>query len=215
MTTATQVDDSTEEPEALRALGEAVRARRHQLGLTLATVAERTGLSTPFLSQVETSFAMPSLISLFAIAEALSTSPERLLAGPAPDAVVVTRRGEGSRYAVTDADNPAERHQLTGLGEPFSIAEYVVEPGSDLGGFFSSDGREFIRVIEGRLMIDLEDGPNGEVTTYELAAGDSITYSTSIGHRWRVRGKRVTRFLHVVIAEQALQPVTTNGAEAE
>ena len=76
---------------ALRELGQAVRTRRAQLGLTLSQVAERSGLSAPFLSQVETSFAAPSLVSLFAIARVLDTTPERLLAGPvSADVVVIT-----------------------------------------------------------------------------------------------------------------------------
>ena len=108
---------------ALAELGQAVRSRRSQLGLTLSQVAERSGLSAPFLSQVETSFAAPSLVSLFAIARVLDTTPERLLAGPVSADVVVTPRGEGQRYPVTDAARGAFRRQLTGLGEPFSAAE--------------------------------------------------------------------------------------------
>ena len=114
---------------ALRDLGDAMRARRQQLGLKLTDVAAGTGLSVPFLSQVETSFATPSLTSLFAIARVLETTPERLLAGPDPAAVVLTRSDEGREYSVTDADRAARRRQISGLGEPFSVSEYVVAPG--------------------------------------------------------------------------------------
>ena len=79
----------------------------------------------PFLSQVETSFAAPSLTSLFAIARVLDTTPERLLAGPVSADVVVTSGDGGQRYDITDAAQTAFRRQLTGLGEPFSAAEYV------------------------------------------------------------------------------------------
>jgi transcriptional regulator with XRE-family HTH domain len=183
--------------DALRDLGSAVRARRTGLGLTLQAVADRTGLSVPFLSQIETSFAMPSLTSLFAIARELDTTPELLLAGPAPAEVVLTRDGEGQRYAVTDAARSAQRRQLTGLGEPFSVAEYVVEPGTDLGDFYSSRGRELLYVVAGRLAVDIVDA-RGDVETYELAAGDSLVYPTSVRHRWRHRGRATTRFVHVV-----------------
>ena len=167
----------------LRDLGGAMRARRHQLGLTLADVSAGTGLSVPFLSQIETSSATPSLTSLFSIAQVLDTTPERLLAGPGPAEVVLTRGGEGQQYPVTDADRSGHRRQLTGLGEPFSVAEYVVEPGADLGGFHSSAGRELLHVTAGRLLVDLDDG--GTVTSHELAAGDSLVYPTSVLHRWR------------------------------
>lgn len=184
------------DPVALRDLGAALRARRQALGLRLNDVAERTGLSVPFLSQIETSFAAPSLTSLFAIAEVLDTTPERLLAGPAPGAVVLTRAGEGQRYAVTDAERSAHRRQLTGLGEPFSAAEYVIEPGSDLGGYHSSRGRELIHVTAGRLVVEIIDDDG--TTEHELGAGDSLMYPTSVTHRWRHVGRATTRFVHVV-----------------
>lgn len=192
-------DEAGETFEALRELGAAVRARRHQLELTLSEVADGTGLSVPFLSQVETSFGTPSLTSLFAIARVLDTTPERLLAGPAPGEVVEIRRDEGRQYAVTDGARPAHRRQLTGLGEPFSVAEYVVEPGSDLGGFFSSQGRELLHVTAGRLVVEIIDA-DGTPTIHELAAGDSLVYPTSVRHRWKHAGRTTTRFLHVVSA---------------
>ncbi|MFV0308540.1 MAG: helix-turn-helix domain-containing protein [Desertimonas sp.] len=181
-----------------RELGAAVRSRRRQLGLTLGDVAERTGLSVPFLSQIETDFATPSLTSLFAVAEVLATSPERLLTGPEPAEVVVTRTDEGERYPVTETDRPAMRRQLTGVDEPFSVAEYVAGPGSDLSGFHASQGRELIHVTAGRLAVDIDD--DGQVTTHELGPGDSIAYPTHVRHRWRRIGRSTSRFLHVVSA---------------
>ena len=183
---------------ALRELGQAVRTRRAQLGLTLSQVAERSGLSAPFLSQVETSFAAPSLVSLFAIARVLDTTPERLLAGPVSADVVVTPKGEGQRYAVTDAARGAFRRQLTGLGEPFSAAEYVVAPGSDLGGVFSSAGREMIHVTTGSLIVEIETG-DGHFAVHRLTAGDTMVYSTDARHRWRHLGDSTTRFVHVSV----------------
>jgi transcriptional regulator with XRE-family HTH domain len=189
--------DAHETTVGPRNLGSAVRARRSQLGLTLQALADRTGLSVPFLSQVETSFALPSLTSLFSIARELDTTPELLLAGPASAEIVLTRAGEGQRYAVTDSARSAQRRQLTGLGEPISVAEYVVEPGTDLGEFYSSRGREFIYVVAGRLCVDITDA-NGSIDSYELTAGDSFIYPTSVQHRWRHQGRRTTRFVHVV-----------------
>lgn len=203
----TAEDDETDrdrDRDRDRDLGGAVRARRNALGLTLQAVADRTGLSVPFLSQIETSFALPSLTSLFAIARELDTTPEFLLAGPAPAEVVLTRAGEGERYAVTDAARAAQRRQLTGLGEPFSVAEYTVEPGTDLGGFFSSRGRELLHVTAGRLIVDIVDIVDASriETSHELATGDSLVYPTSVQHRWRHTGRATTRFVHVVAASE-------------
>ena len=132
----------------------------------------------------------------FAIARVLETTPERLLAGPVSADVVVTGSGEGPRYDITDAPQTAFRRQLSGLEEPFSAAEYVVEPGSQLGGFFASEGREMIHVTSGLLAVDLDDGDGG-VVTHRLAAGDTMIYSTATRHRWHHLGAETTRFVHV------------------
>lgn len=190
---------SGDDSRALQELGQAVRSRRVGLGLTLKQVSDRSGLSVPFLSQVETSFASPSLTSLFAIARVLDTTPERLLAGPVSADVVITPPHEGQRYAVTDAFRSAFRRQLTGLGEPFSTAEYVVEPGSDLGGVFSSAGREMIHVTTGRLIVEVEKG-EGHFVAHQLAAGDTMVYSTDTRHRWRHLGGSTTKFIHVSVS---------------
>lgn len=179
------------------ALGAAVRDRRRALGLRLREVAAATGLSVPFLSQIENGGAMPSLTSLFGLAGVLQTTPERLLAGPYEAPVVLVRRDEGPTYAVTDGSPTAQRRQLTGAGEPFSAAEYVVPCGSDLGGFFASAGREMLHVLTGRLAVDLRSDAGG-IEVYELGPGDTMLYTTSTAHRWRHQGRAVTRFVHVV-----------------
>jgi transcriptional regulator with XRE-family HTH domain len=189
-------DGVHDDADSLVALGARVRSRRRQLGLTLRELSRRSGLSAPFLSQVENGVGTPSLTSLFGLARVLGTAPEWLLAGPTHDDVALVRRVDGPHYPVTDSDRSAERRQITGTDEPFSAAEYIVAPGADLGGFHSSQGRELLHVLTGRLAVDLRDVD--DVTTHELAAGDTLLYSTTVEHRWRHRGRGDTRFLHVV-----------------
>ncbi|WP_187414226.1 helix-turn-helix domain-containing protein [Nonomuraea sp. PA05] len=52
-------------------LGEAVRLRREQLGLTQAELAERTGLQQPAVARFEAGGTMPSIPMLERLAEAL------------------------------------------------------------------------------------------------------------------------------------------------
>ncbi|MYS44483.1 helix-turn-helix domain-containing protein, partial [Streptomyces sp. SID5998] len=73
--------DNKEQP--LR-VGAAVRRRRRALDLTLAVVAQRSGLSVPFLSQVENDRARPSRGSLEKVADALRTTAVELLAAADP-----------------------------------------------------------------------------------------------------------------------------------
>jgi transcriptional regulator with XRE-family HTH domain len=182
--------------DALRRLGRLVRHRRRELGFTLSELADRSGLSTPFLSQVENGVGTPSLTSLFAIARVLDTTAEALLAGPPIEPVVVIRASEGARYPVSDQGAGAERRQITGTGEPISAAEYVVAPGTDLGGFEASTGRDLLHVTAGRLTVEVRR--DGVETSHDLLPGDTILYDTGDAHRWRVSGGSATRFLHIV-----------------
>lgn len=187
------------EPPAdpLLGLGARVRSRRRALGMTLRQLSDRTGTSVPFLSQVENGVGTPSLTTLFSLARALATPPEALLAGPTHDEVTLVRRDEGARFVVSDEPNSAVRRQITGADEAFSAAEYTIEPGDDLGGFFSSQGREVLHVLAGRVAVDL--AADGDVVvSHELGPGDTVVYSTSTAHRWRHVGPSTTRFLHLI-----------------
>src|SRR5438067_1209804 len=53
------------------AIGGKIKSRRKELGLTLAGLAEASGLSAPFISQAERNQTVPSLVSLTALARAL------------------------------------------------------------------------------------------------------------------------------------------------
>ena len=77
----------------------AARARLYAVRL-----ADRTGLSTPFLSQVENGVGTPSLTSLFALCPGAQTTAEALLAGPPIEPVVVIRAAEGACYPVSDQE---------------------------------------------------------------------------------------------------------------
>ena len=196
MARVTRAATTDDDAGTLRDLGAAVRRRRRALGMTQGRLAAAAGLSVPFVSQIETGFAPPSLTSLFAIARVLDTRPELLLAGPTADHVTVIRNGEGRIYSVTDAEGSAQRRQLTALSEPFSGAEYVVPRNADLGGYESSPGREMIHILDGSIVVDIVDDEGAE-QSYELDAGDTLIYSTSSTHRWRHAGRRASRFLHV------------------
>lgn len=184
--------------EALRHLGQLVRAKRRALGYTLSEVALRTGLSSPFLSQVENGVGTPSLTSLFSLARVLDTTAEALLAGSPIEPVVVIRAAGGTRYPLSDRGSGALRRQLTTTGEPFSAAEYIVQPDTDLGGFEASAGRDLLHVLEGRLIVEVQSG--SETTRHDLGPGDTILYDTADAHRWQVSSDTVTRFFHVVSA---------------
>jgi transcriptional regulator with XRE-family HTH domain len=60
-------------------LGERLRARRMELGLTLAAVATEAGLSVPYVANLEKGRGNPTLDSVVALAAALEVTPGALL----------------------------------------------------------------------------------------------------------------------------------------
>jgi transcriptional regulator with XRE-family HTH domain len=58
-------------PTATETIGQRLRGRRVKLGLTLAQVAERSGLSLPYVSNLERGRGNPTLDALAALADAL------------------------------------------------------------------------------------------------------------------------------------------------
>lgn len=170
-----------DDKESLR-VGAAVRRQRRSLGLTLAAVATRSGLSVPFLSQIENERARPSARSLDRVAEALETTTARLrAAADSARAVDVVRGGpeDGVRRVVRG------RHQLSAL-------EFTGE--LDLGREFQHRNDEVMYVAEGAAEVEAEG------QAYRLARGDTLFLSGGVRHRWRATVPG-TRLLVVAVAE--------------
>jgi len=62
------------------AFGRRIRSRREELGLSRRDLVEASGLSYPYVSQLETGYRLPSHKALAALAEALELSPGELSA---------------------------------------------------------------------------------------------------------------------------------------
>jgi transcriptional regulator with XRE-family HTH domain len=63
-----------------RELGRFLEHRRHELGLSRRELAERSGLSYPYISQLETGDREPALKAMRALAPVLDVRPEELAA---------------------------------------------------------------------------------------------------------------------------------------
>lgn len=66
------------EEQLYRAIGDTVRRLRHERSLTLKQLAERAGLSTSLISQIERAESSPSVSSLYRLAVALETRVQDL-----------------------------------------------------------------------------------------------------------------------------------------
>ena len=163
-----------------RRLGARIRSLRKEGGLTLVELARLTGLSHPFLSQIERGLARPSMNSLHRISEALGTNASRLLAGSenTREASVVRASDTGSIAANDLGETDGVVRVVVPEASPFQVVEFTGAP-SDFRDYWVHDGFETVYVISGEVEIDLD----GEI--FRLGPGDSISYDTSRPHRLR------------------------------
>ncbi|MER5885795.1 cupin domain-containing protein [Streptomyces sp. NPDC001941] len=176
-----------DDKESLR-VGVAVRRRRRALELTLAQVAARSGLSVPFLSQVENERARPSGRSLQRVADALGTTDAQLLADAESARVVdVVRAAESARDTGAAGVRPLVRgrHQLHAV-------EYTGE--QDAGREFLHRNDEILYVADGAAEVEAEG------RAHRLERGDSLYLSGGVRHRWRAT-EPGTRLLVVAVSD--------------
>jgi transcriptional regulator with XRE-family HTH domain len=169
---ATPADDSGQQDEPLHVeLGRWLRLLRRRQGLSLAAVAETSGLSQSFLSQMERGLVQPSLRSVNRVARALGTTASAVFALQDPGPVSLVRRGEGEIYAEARVLVRGNRaiHPLEIRGAP-----------TEFGDYFEHPGEEMLYVIAGRIEAEV-----GGATRYVLEPGDALYYEGMVGHRWR------------------------------
>ena len=168
-------------------LGPTLRQRRKAAGLTMQELADRCGLSQPFLSQIENSRAMPSLYALHRVAQALQTTTVGLL-DSAYSEVTLVRADEGEAFVLVEG--ATTRFLTPGDGHRLEANEQVAEAGvsSDV---IVHEGQELIRLLEGSLEVRL-----GDAEGIELRPGDTISFPATRPHQW-ITGDAGARFLIV------------------
>lgn len=182
-----KLDRQLDDADRIKRLGAKIRTLRKERGLTLKSLAQLSGLSHPFLSQVERGLARPSMNSLHQISEALGTNASWLLAGSEN-----TREATVIRASDTSVVPASELGDMDGLrrvvapeASPFQVVEFSGAPDT-FREYWVHDGFETIYVISGVVDVDLD----GEI--FRLEPSDSISYDTRKPHRLRAAtGERV------------------------
>jgi transcriptional regulator with XRE-family HTH domain len=173
-------------------VGERLRAIRRLRRCTLRTVAERSGLSESFLSQVERGRSNASIGSLRRIADAIGISVADLFEPTGPPRPKVLRR----------ADRPALTFGILGrklLLTPKPLRELEVfvgelDPGGSSGPepYAHGDSEELFVVLGGTVQLEL----GGEL--HELQPGDSIDYRSSTPHRISNIGEDLAEVMWII-----------------
>jgi transcriptional regulator with XRE-family HTH domain len=157
-------------------VGGRLRAARRERGLSLAAVAERSGLTKGFLSEVERDLTSPSVGSLLRLCAALDLSIGQLFDA---DQGPVVRAAE--RAPIAFGGEGVDEFQLTPAGERrLLVLQSDIAPGGGSGpeAYGLAADAEFVHVLAGTLDIDIGG------TSCRLAAGDSMTFDAGAPHTW-------------------------------
>jgi transcriptional regulator with XRE-family HTH domain len=159
------------------AVGRQVKQWRRERGLTLATVAEKSGLNVGYLSQIENDKASPSLACLASIGDALEVPTAWFLIEEVPAPQVV----RASERTVRELDGGRVERVDGNVSRGISIVEAVAPPGTRTGAH-SHAGDEHHLVMRGRWRMTQGDH------VVDVGPGDYIRWDGTIPHDAEVLG---------------------------
>jgi transcriptional regulator with XRE-family HTH domain len=172
----------------IRLIGWTIKDLRSRRGLTLEELAEKSGCTPGFISQVERNQAVPSVTTLYAIANVLGvkvtdffpdvTNPTKVVRGEGRGTFNI----EGSAVAYSLLTTKFPHGALQGFILNFSPSEQALPTDESR----SHLGEEFIYILEGELRVWIGD------ISHDLMAGESIYFKSSVKHCLENRTSRPT-----------------------
>ncbi|MFW8594060.1 helix-turn-helix domain-containing protein [Cribrihabitans neustonicus] len=185
------------------AIGREVRSFRRQQGITVADLANLTGLSIGMLSKIENGNTSPSLTTLQLLANALSVPITSFFRRFEESREAVhTKSGEG--VAIERAGTRAgHQYQLLGhiganasgvMVEPYMI---TLTEESDIFPTFQHDGIEMLYMLEGE--VDYRHGDK----VFKLKPGDTLFFDADAPHGPEGLVKLPARYLSVISYPQS------------
>ena len=175
------------------ALGEKLKATRNEMGLSLSEVSSLTGVSKTMLSQIERSESIPTIATVWKIANGLKIKFETLL------------EYTNTLYDVKSIDNMIpltdnDDHILIYCIFPFSPVsgfEFfygIIKPGCNYSAVHHKNSNtEYLLISQGE--IELVVGTN----TYHLKAGSAIAFDSREDHKYINNGE-VDAIAHFIIS---------------
>ncbi|WP_263147203.1 cupin domain-containing protein [Pseudomonas sp. RIT-PI-AD] len=161
-------------------LGTRIRGLRKRRNLTLSALAEQSGLTAGYISQLERNLAYPSIPALFNIARSLGVTIQWFFASegavdPA-DAGYVVRRN--SRLSVHYEDGIIDELLTPQPSRQLEILHSRFPPGTYSQQSYSHEGEEAGYILAGTFELWVGD------RHFQLKEGDSFSFSSQEPHRY-------------------------------
>ncbi|KAA0274511.1 MAG: cupin domain-containing protein [Acidobacteria bacterium] len=188
------VDDALNPP-----IGERLKERRTQHGLSMRQLADKAGVSASLISDIERGRVEPSISVLKRLSGALDITLMYFFSEATPDDDLVVRANErrvlGTREFSNFQSPTGGIHFELASPEGTETIEAVFgryEVGATMGDEpVTHEGEEWGMVLTGRLKIWVGD------ETYFLNPGDSIAFSSTTPHRMANAADEVTEYIWI------------------
>jgi transcriptional regulator with XRE-family HTH domain len=179
-----------------KAIGYQVRRLRKDAGMTLAEMAELSGISKPMLSKIENAATSCSLTTLTRLAHTLDVPVTSLFRGAdTPREAVFTAAGYGARIVARGSRVGHDYTLLGALRGPHKRMEahlVTLTERSEEFPLFQHPGTELLYMLEGQMVYSHGD------STYTLRPGDALQLDGEGVHGPKDLTELPIRFLSVV-----------------
>lgn len=190
--------------------GDAVKARREQLGMSQAQLSELSGTSKAMISEIESGKKNPTLKVACAISVGLSCQISDLL--DLPPVVQFSKLGKDEGQILVDPETGVRRRLIAPhmVQHAVQVLEFTLPPtqGIDFGG----DGQgvlEHMTCIRGKVYVERQ-GETVEAAT--LHPGESANYASNEVHRFMNASSREEAVVILVIdSTRRGEPVDLTG----
>jgi transcriptional regulator with XRE-family HTH domain len=171
-------------------IGERLRALRKARGISVRTLASRTGFSASFISQIENGQASPSIASLERIAEVLGTTLGSFFSLQAPQVMRIIRGTERQELTSTWSQGKIEALGSSDGSNRLEVVLITLEPGGRSGSRQHTSRREqFVLILEGSIML------SSGAEAHKLKRGDAVSLNPETPHLWENKSPRPVRIL--------------------
>ena len=170
-------------------VGHRLRKLRAEGGLSIRSLAEKSGLNVNTLSMIENDKTSPSVSTLQKVAAALKAPITAFFETETHLQMIVYQKADDRKAATITHGTLANLG--TGFAQP-GLEPFVVtlEPNADSGDTpIVHTGLEFVFCLEGRIGYEVD----GQAFTLET--GDSLLFEAHLPHRWHNAGESPSRSL--------------------
>jgi transcriptional regulator with XRE-family HTH domain len=192
-------------------IGQRLRSRRAELGLSARELARRLSLSPSLISQIENGKSNPSVGTLYLIVTELDLSLDELFSSTGADASPRKTNGAGDAVGAAPQSPVVTEHdreelqlasgvrwqRLTHTPDPnVDFLHVIYEPGGAScaeNALMRHAGFEYGYVLEGTLRVAVG------FSSYQLGPGDSISFPSTEPHRLAADGNEPVHAIWVVI----------------